>query len=153
MSVDVLPSDETPPTGGRVGELLAKVAEALAEKDRLARLVTENNKRLDELEGLAVEAMKMEGVEGCRAAGKSWYFRDVVQVSVPADRREDVLKAARAAGLEEELVTVNTATLKAWLIERWKKAGSSSESVSDGTPFSGMVSEYRTVRLGYQTRG
>jgi len=146
-------TDMQPSAQGRVGELLAKVAEAIAEKDRLAALVTANNKRLDELESLAVEAMQMEGVEGCKAAGKSWYFRDVVQVSVPAENRDKVLAAAKAAGLSEELVTVNTTTLKSWLVERWKRGGQVSESVADGTPFAGLVSEYRSVRLGHQTRG
>lgn len=146
-------TEPTTETGGRVGELLAQVAELIAEKDRLESLVTANNKRLAAVEAAAVEAMKMEGVEGCKAAGKSWFFRDVVQVSVPADNRDKVLEAAKTAGLAGELVSVNTSTLKAWLVERWKRGGQVSESVADGTPFAGLVSEFRTVRLGHQTRG
>lgn len=146
-------TDMQPQAPGRVGVLLAQVAELLAEKDRLESLVTANNKRLAAVESEAVEAMQMEGVEGCKAAGKSWYFRDVVQVSVPADNRDKVLEAAKAAGLAETLVSVNTSTLKAWLVERWKRGGQASESIADGTPFAGLVTEFRTVRLGHQTRG
>jgi cellulose synthase/poly-beta-1,6-N-acetylglucosamine synthase-like glycosyltransferase len=99
----------------------------------------------------AVEAMKASGLDGVNAHGTSWFFRETVGVSIPAEARAAVVQAAAAEGLGD-FVTVNTTTLKSWLVERWREAGKPDGSVADGTAFAGLIREYRETRLGRTTR-
>ena len=62
-----------------------------------------------------------------------------------------MIAAARQAGLED-FITVNTATLKSWLAEQHRNNGATGNSLADGTPFAGLVSEYHETRLSRQTR-
>lgn len=132
--------------------LLGRLTELFDEKDRLSAELSSVNKKIEEIEPLAVEAMKASGLDGVKAHGKSWYFRETVGVSIPAECRGDIIKAAKTEGLEN-YVTVNTSSLKSWLVERWKAAGQPAGSVAAGTAFDGLISEYRETRLGRQTRG
>lgn len=135
----------------QLSNLLERIAGLLEEKDRLAAEAKAVGKELDELEKLAVEQMALAGLDGVRAAGKSWGTRETFQVSIPSEFKDRVLEIAQEAC--PELVAVNTASLKAWLMERRREAEGGEESLSAGTPFDGLVREYREVRLSHRTVG
>ena len=64
-------------------------------------------------------------------------------ISATADNRDAVLAAARKAGMEAQLVGVNTSQLKSVLKELHKAAGKDARQPwAEGTPFAGIVSEY-----------
>lgn len=126
---------------------LERVAELYDEKDRISAELSAVNKRIKEIEGIAVEQLAASGLDGVRAAGKAWYLRDFWSVSVPSENKAAVVEAAKAAGLED-FVSVNTSSLKSWLTEQ---NGNRGTSLAAGTPFDGLVSEYHETRLSRQT--
>jgi hypothetical protein len=74
--------------------------------------------------------------------------------SATADNKDAVLAAARAAGMEAQLVGVNTSQLKSVLKEMHKAAGKDARDPwADGTPFAGLVSEYVRPVLRHVTVG
>jgi hypothetical protein len=134
--------------GQRLSRLLERVAELQAEKDRIAAEAKRINKALDDAEQMAVEVLAASGLDGVRAGGKSWFTQEWFSVSVPADNRDKVLEIARREC--PEYIAVNAAQLKAWLKEHRQEG---SESLAAGTPFDGLVNEYREVRLSHRTLG
>lgn len=111
-------------------------------------------KRRASLESIAVEDMTTQRLDGVRVAGRSWRVEESLHISVPKDRRDAVLEAARAAGIEDAITTVSTPTLKAWLVERAKDAGRDAGSpFAAGTPFEGLVGEYSELKLRHLTVG
>lgn len=129
--------------------ILERVAGLIAEKDRLEAEVSRVKKSLKEIEQLAVEQLASSGLDGVRAAGKAWYIREFVGLSVPKENRERVVEAARAAGLDD-FIAVNTSSLKTWLKEQ-RENDSEGGDLAAGTPFEGLLSEYREVRLSHLT--
>lgn len=108
--------------------------------------------RRERLESLAVEEMTTQRLDGVRVAGRSWRVEETLHLSVPKDRRDAVLEAARAAGIEDAITTVATTTLKSWLVERAKEAGREAGSpFAAGTPFDGLVGEYTQMKLRHVT--
>lgn len=132
----------------RLSRLLERVAELQAEKDRLANEAKKVNKALDEAEQLAVEELRASGLDGVRAAGKSWFTQEWFSVSVPATNRDRVVEIARRVC--PEYIGVNTSQLKAYLKEHRAEG---SETLAAGTEFDGLVEEYREVRLAHRTLG
>ena len=75
-------------------------------------------------------------------------------MSATGEKQDAILAAARDAGLEEQLVSVNTARLKALLKEMSKESGRGARQPwADGTPFAGIVSEYVRPVLRHLTTG
>jgi len=135
----------------QLSTMLERIAELQAEKKRLEAEVSKVNSALKDAEALAVEQLAASGLDGVRAAGKSWYVGEFFSVSVPTENREAVVEAAEAAGLDD-LIAVNTTTLKSWLIEQ--RGGEGGEAaLADGTPFAGLVREFREMRLSHRTLG
>jgi len=135
----------------QLSKLLERVAELQAEKDRIAAELSAVNKELKGVESLAVEQLSLSGLDGVRAAGKSWYVREFFSVSIPSENRDRVLEIASEAC--PELVAVNTTSLKSWLIEERRSQGESDSGLAEGTPFAGLISEYREMRLSHRTLG
>lgn len=131
--------------------LLEQIVALRDEKERLSAETTRINKELDELDRRAVEQMALAGLDGVRAAVKSWYRREFFSVSVPPGNRERVVEIAREAC--PEYVAVNTAQLKSWLKEERDRRGAGGDSLAAGTPFEGLVEEYREVRLAHRAVG
>jgi hypothetical protein len=137
----------------QLANLLERIAGLYDEKDRVAAEASKINKQLKEAEGLAVELIAASGLDGVRAAGKSWYVREFFGVSIPTENRDKVVEAAQAEGLTD-FITVNTSTLKAWLGEQRKKRGVKGEAgLAAGTKFDGLISEFREMRLSRLTTG
>lgn len=147
MSVD-LEDDGQIADSHRLLKLLERVAELQAEKDRIAAEAKKVNKALDEAEQMAVEVLGASGLDGVRAAGKSWFTQEWFSLSVPSENKDKVVEIASREC--PEYVGVNTSQLKAWLKENRAEGA---ESLADGTPFAGLVREYREVRLAHRTLG
>jgi hypothetical protein len=138
--------------GGDLSTVLQKIADLYEQKEEVAAREKAINERLKSLEGIASELIKVSGLDRVGASGKTWWVEETVLVSVLKDKRDEVLKAAEQEGIREELMTVQTATLKSWLIERRKKLGRpESGSFTEGTAFAGLVSELPTFRLMRRT--
>jgi hypothetical protein len=104
------------------------------------------------LEELAVEEMTTARFDGIKAAGRAWRVEWTHSFSAPEARKEDVMEAARKAGLLDAVTSVNTARLKALLTERAKEAGTDARDLySAGTEFEGLVGEFVRPVLRHQT--
>jgi hypothetical protein len=143
MSVDLMP-----PEG--LSALLAKLVDRQAVRDGVAAQLKVIERELDELESKAAEELGMSGLDGCRVAGKTWWIDEALRLSLTKEHREDLIEAAEAEGLEDA-VTVNNATVKAWLTERAKASGCPLEDAVKGTRFEGLVGQYVEVRLRSRT--
>ena len=129
---------------------VAPLQRALAEISELDAKIKVLNDQIDELkerrghyEGVAVEEMLTQRLDGVKAAGRSWRIEYAHRFSAPEARKEAVMEAARSAGLLDKVTQINTARLKAELTERAKEAGMDSRRLySDGTEFEGLVGEY-----------
>lgn len=131
-----------------LNELLDEVLRRQAECEELEIRLKKLNKEKERVEDIAAEALAASGLQRVTYAGRSWRVEVTPHVSVPKDNRDAVLQAAYAEGIADELTTVNTATLKSWLIEnRKEKGGDTSVGLTEGTAFAGLVSEYSQVRL------
>lgn len=131
-----------------LNEILDAVVKKQAEKDELEMRLKKLNSECKEIEDLAAEALAASGLERVTYAGRSWRVESVAYLSVPKDNRDAVLQAAYNEGIADELTTVNTATLKSWLVERKKERGEDAgEALAAGTAFEGLVSEYSQIRL------
>jgi uncharacterized small protein (DUF1192 family) len=135
----------------QLSALLERVAELQAEKKRLEAEVSKVNGTLKEAEQLAVEQLAASGLDGVRAAGKSWGVREFFAVSIPEENKDKVLAAAKTAC--PEYIGVNTASLKSWLMERRRDSGKKDCDLADGTPFAGLISEFREMHLWHRTLG
>jgi len=131
-----------------LSDTLERVAELYDEKAQAEKVLKDIKQRIEQAESIAVEQLAASGLDGVRAAGKAWYLRDFYSVSIPADRKADAVRIANENGLED-YVSVNTASLKAWLKEQHEERGG--ETLAAGTPFDGIVSEYHETRLSRQT--
>lgn len=125
--------------------ILEKVTETLAAKEAAAAELKKIESELKELQSMAVEQLRLSGLDGVRAAGKTWYTREFFGVTIPKGNREAVIEAAKAEGLED-YITVSTASLKAWLKEQRGDG-----ELGAGTRFEGLISVYRETRLSHQT--
>lgn len=135
----------------QLSALLERVAALQAEKKRLEAEVSKINGTLKEAEQLAVEQLAASGLDGVRAAGKSWFVREFFAVSIPEANKDKVLAAAKTAC--PEYIGVNTASLKSWLMERRRDGEESEGGLASGTPFDGLISEFREMRLSHRTLG
>ena len=134
---------------------LENIAQIDREIDVAELAVKELKKRREALAEIAVEEMTAGRLDGVRVAGRSWRVEWDHSISATAENQDDILAAARAAGIEAQLVGVNTTRLKGLLKELHKAAGKDARQPwADGTPFAGIVSEYvRPVLRHLTVRG
>ena len=125
-----------------LSDTLTQIAGLREEKTAAEAALKAINSDLDRLERLALESLGASGLDGCRVAGRTWWMQEELRLSVNAEQRDKVLAAAKREGIAEEITTVATATLKAWLKERAKSSGRErGGSFVSGTAFDGLVSE------------
>lgn len=134
--------------GPQLAALLGKVAELIERKSRLAADLKAVNKELDDLEQLAIEQIKMLGLDLVRVAGKSWSVREEFYVSIPAANKDRVMEIAKERC--PEMISVSTSSLKSWLKDNRTEG---SESLTAGGPFEGLLSEHRELKLAHVTVG
>jgi hypothetical protein len=135
---------------------LSSALEAISRIDReidsAEMAVKELKKRRDKLASIAVEEMTAGRLDGVRVAGRSWRIEWVHSVTATAEKQDAILAAARAAGMEAQLVGVNTTRLKSLLKEMSQAAGRDARQPwAEGTPFAGIVSEYVRPELRHLT--
>jgi hypothetical protein len=138
----------------RVAELRAKQAELVAAEKKLAN-------EIKGLEELAIEQLQTLGLRGCRTSDRTWYLSEYISISVPKENRDRVLAVAETVvdadgnNMADEIRTVTTQTLRAWLMEQRRNAEGVDENapIAKGTAFDGLVSEFRRMRLGSSKRG
>lgn len=92
------------------------------------------------MEESAAESIDGSGVDGLKAAGRSWWVQDNPHVSVPAENKHEILRIARELGMGDAIVDVARATLKSWLVERSKERPQ--DGFGENTPFDGLISVY-----------
>lgn len=126
--------------------LLARVVEQQAARDAQSATLKAMDKELDRLESLAAEQLALSGLDGCRVAGKTWWIDEALRLTVVGANREALLEAAKVEKLQDA-VTINTASIKAWLKERSDETGCSLEDAVKGTRFEGIVGQYVEIRL------
>jgi hypothetical protein len=144
MSVEEL----APPEG--LSALLARLVEQQTARDVVAGKLKAMDKELEELESQAAEQLGLSGLDGCRVAGKTWWIDEALRLSLAGANREELIKAAKAEKLEDA-VTLNPATVKAWLVERAKERDCPLEDAVKGTRFEGLVGQFVEVRLRSRT--
>jgi hypothetical protein len=126
-----------------LSEALERITQIDREIDAAELAVKELKKRREALAEVAVEEMTAGRLDGVRVAGRSWRIEWEHSVSATGEMQDAILTAARAAGMEAQLVGVNTTRLKSLLKELSKAAGKDARSPwADGTPFAGIVSEF-----------
>lgn len=136
----------------QLAQVLEEISALDGEIGTASAHLDELKKRRSHLEAIAVEELQTQRLGGVRVAGRSWRVEETLHLSVPKDRRDAVLEAARAVGIEDAITTVATTTLKAWLVERAKEAGrEAGRPFSAGTPFEGVVGEYTEMKLRHTT--
>lgn len=150
MSLSEATGTDTTP----LSEALERIAAIDREIDAAELTVKELKKKREQLAEIAVEEMTAGRLDGVRVAGRSWRVEWDHSVSATAEKQDAILAAARAAGMESQLVGVNTTRLKALLKEMHKAAGKDARQPwADGTPFAGIVSEYVRPVLRHLTVG
>lgn len=123
--------------------VLAEITELDKQLVALNDQIDKVKERRDSLEAIAVEELTTQRLDGVKVAGRSWRVEWTHSFSAPEARKEAVMEAARKAGLLDAVTTVNTARLKALLVERAKEAGMDArQPYSTGTEFEGVVGEY-----------
>jgi hypothetical protein len=129
---------------------LAEIAEIDKKLVSLNGDIDELKERRASLEEAAIREMNDQRLDGVKVAGRSWRIEHDHFMSVSEDRKELVMRAAKAAGIAEAIATVNTARLKSLLKEM--SAGRDARGLySDGTPFEGLVAEHVAPRLRHVT--
>lgn len=129
-------------TGSVLSSALQRISEIDARVKELETSVKDLKAQRAHYEGIAIESMQEGRLDGVKAAGRSWRVEIEHSISVPSAVKQEIVEAARRAGLED-MVTIPTTSLKAYLRERAKDSGSSPETPwADGTEFAGLVGEY-----------
>ena len=125
-----------------------RIAELKNKKDEAQHILNFLKSDLKDTEETASELLLASGMRRrSLSGGRTWWTSEQLFVSIPKEKREEVLEAAEKEGLHEELTTVNTSTLKAWLVERAKENGLSLREAAEGTAFDGLVSEFIAQKL------
>lgn len=152
MSVDLEQMDAASQPAG-LSELLAEIVAKREVRDAAARELKRHDADLERLEGLAAEQLGMSGLDGCRASGRTWWLDETLYVSTADANREELIAAAHAEQLDDA-ITVNTSTIKSFLVERAKANGSGSlvDAVA-GTRFDGLISQFVRQRLRSRVAG
>ena len=152
MTIDLkaMADELTPPEG--LSDLLARLVERQAKRDEAAAIVKALDKDIETLESQAAEQLAMSGLDGCRVAGKTWWIDEALRLSLTKEKREELLEAAKAHKLDDA-VTLNPASLKAWLKERAEKQGCPIDEAVKGTQFDGLIGQYVEIRLRSRTMG
>lgn len=145
--------DNEPPLPQGLANILTEVADLDKQTDKLKAEMKRIVARRSRLEEMAVEEMASSGLDGVKAAGRSWRVEPKHHLSVPTDRRDETLEAARQMGIKTEtLVSISTGRLRAELKEAAERAGRDTRRpYSEGTPMDGVVSEYVQQTLCHLT--
>jgi len=135
-------------TAMNLNEILDGVIQKQSVVEELELQLKSASAQCRQLENLAAEALRASGLDRVTYAGRTWRVEMSSHLSVPKDNRDAVMEAAKREGIAEELTTINTSTLKSWLVERRRENGNDATArLAHGTAFDGLVSEFSEARL------
>lgn len=123
-------------------QLIEKREEHQAAK-KAADLIKEEVERL---EFLASEELLGTGLEGVKAHGMNWRVGDQLYLNIPKENREKAIEAAREMHFDSA-ITVQTTTLKSFLMERVKSGEAQLSDPAAGTPLEGLVKAHIQPKL------
>ena len=123
-------------------QLIEKREEHQAAK-KAADLIKEDVERL---EFLASEELLGTGLEGVKAHGMNWRVGDQLFLNIPKENREKAIEAAREMHFDSA-ITVQTTTLKSFLMERVKSGEAQLSDPAAGTPLEGLVKAHVQPKL------
>ena len=123
-------------------QLIEKREEHQAAK-KAADLIKEDVERL---EFLASEELLGTGLEGVKAHGMNWRVGDQLYLNIPKENREKAIEAAREMHFDSA-ITVQTTTLKSFLMERVKSGEAQLSDPAAGTPLEGLVRAHIQPKL------
>lgn len=148
-----MPSSTNTDTKDTLVSTLERIESIDREIDALELQIKELKKRREPLESLALEEMSAARMErGVPAGCRSWRIEWEHSMSVAKDCLPQVMDALRSEGALDALLTVNTTTLKSWLKDRAKEAGTDArQPFTAGTAFEGLVGEYVRPVLRHTT--
>jgi hypothetical protein len=132
--------------------LLEKVAQMDGEIKQASDALASLKATREQYAARAVEEMQLAQVDGVKVAGRSWRVAYDHFASVPKDKQEELLEAAKSIGLLDAVRGVNTAGLKS-LLKEMAAGRDGRELHSKGTVFEGLVSEYVQPTLRHVTTG
>lgn len=132
--------------GQGLDDVLKQLLEA-REKHQAAKKAADVLKEdVERLEFLASEELLGTGLEGVRAHGHQWRVGDQLYLNIPKENREEAIKAAREMHMDAA-VTVQTTTLKSFLMERVKRGEAQLSDPAAGTPLEGLVKAHIQPKL------
>lgn len=132
--------------------MLEKVAQMDGEIKQASDALASLKATREQYAARAVEEMQLAQVDGVKVAGRSWRVAYDHFASVPKDKQEELLEAAKSIGLLDAVRGVNTAGLKS-LLKEMAAGRDGRELHSKGTVFEGLVSEYVQPTLRHVTTG
>ena len=140
-------------TGSALSSALERISEIDSRIKEIEATAKDLRAQRAHYEGIAIEAMQEGRLDGVKAAGRSWRVETEHSISVASAVRQEVVEAARKAGLDD-LITIPTTSLKAYLKARAKDSDAADDAPwADGTEFAGLVGEYIRPVLRYVATG
>lgn len=141
--------------------LLDQIEKARAAKDEMDSKLKTLTSTVKGLEAEAIKQLQLLGMKACRTASRTWSVSEFISITVPKENRDRVLEVAEGIvdsdgnTMADEIRTVMTQTLRSWLLEQHRNNENKDQSapLASGTAFDGLVSEYRSFRLGMARRG
>lgn len=127
-------------------DILKQLIEKREEHQAAKRVAEEIKADVERLEFLASEELLGTGLEGVKAHGHQWRVGDQLYLNVPKENREAAIEAARSMHMDSA-ITVQTTTLKSFLMERVKRGEAVLEDPAAGTPLEGLVKAHIQPKL------
>jgi hypothetical protein len=126
--------------------ILKQLLEKREQHQAAKRVADEIKADVERLEFLASEELLGTGLEGVKAHGHQWRVGDQLYLNVPKENREAAIEAAREMHMDAA-ITVQTTTLKSFLMERVKSGEAVLEDPAAGTPLEGLVKAHIQPKL------
>ena len=126
--------------------ILKQLLEKREEHQAAKRVAEEIKADVERLEFLASEELLGTGLEGVKAHGMNWRVGEQLYLNVPKENREKAIEAAKAMHFDSA-ITVQTTTLKSFLMERVKSGEAILEDPAAGTPLQGLVKVHLQPKL------
>ena len=109
-------SSSTDTDAAPLQQALAEIADIDKKIAALNDQIDKLKERREHLEGIAVEELTTQRLDGVKAAGRSWRIEWAHSFSAPEARKEVVMEAARRAGLlPMGLLTVGSIEFDTWV--------------------------------------
>ena len=127
-------------------DILKQLIEKREEHQAAKKAADVIKEEVERLEFLASEELLGTGLEGVKAHGMNWRVGDQLYLNIPKENREKAIEAARQMHFDSA-ITVQTTTLKSFLMERVKSGEAQLSDPAAGTPLEGLVKAHIQPKL------